>query len=90
MTHREAPWLEARGSLPFEASSNEVITHAAMRAYYSCASSREQKIVMTFGQKSNELISFMQEMSDADGVLLDELSDFDLDSAPARRSCALD
>lgn len=34
LTHREAPWREARGDTPPGARSNAVITHAAMGEYY--------------------------------------------------------
>lgn len=35
MTHREDPWLKARGSLAPEAKSNKKITKAALQRYYS-------------------------------------------------------
>lgn len=35
LTHREAPWRDARGELPEGAGSDVVITHDAMRSYYS-------------------------------------------------------
>ncbi len=35
LTHREAPWKEARKGLPEGARSNQVITHTAMANYYS-------------------------------------------------------
>ena len=34
MTHREKPWMEARGSLAFDAPSTKVIPKNTMRAYY--------------------------------------------------------
>jgi uncharacterized phage-associated protein len=34
LTHREAPWKDARGNLPAGASSREEITPAAMYEYY--------------------------------------------------------
>jgi uncharacterized phage-associated protein len=34
MTHREAPWRDARGDLPPEALSDAEITHEAMRAFF--------------------------------------------------------
>lgn len=42
MTHAEAPWKNARGSLSREASSNRVITHAAMREYFSSLAQPKQ------------------------------------------------
>ncbi|AIQ99034.1 DUF4065 domain-containing protein [Pluralibacter gergoviae] len=35
LTHKEAPWLEARGDMPPMASCSEVITKASMAEYYS-------------------------------------------------------
>ncbi|ALB65734.1 Panacea domain-containing protein [Cronobacter dublinensis] len=35
LTHKEAPWLEARGDLQPMASCSEVITKASMAEYYS-------------------------------------------------------
>ena len=35
LTHAESPWRDARGELPAGASSNRVISHDAMVAYYS-------------------------------------------------------
>lgn len=35
LTHSEAPWKDARGNLPPEASSNRKITIPAMRDFYS-------------------------------------------------------
>lgn len=37
MTHKEAPWVNARGSLPPNVKSEEEITHNAMRDYYKAA-----------------------------------------------------
>jgi uncharacterized phage-associated protein len=34
MTHRELPWLDARGGLPPDAWSDAEITHDAMRAFF--------------------------------------------------------
>jgi uncharacterized phage-associated protein len=34
MTHRERPWVEARGNLPIDALSNNVITKDSMKTYY--------------------------------------------------------
>lgn len=34
LTHAEYPWQHARGNLPEDASSNAVITHDDMKAYY--------------------------------------------------------
>ena len=33
-THGESPWLEARGALPPDAESNNVLTHAAMKNFF--------------------------------------------------------
>jgi uncharacterized phage-associated protein len=35
MTHSEAPWRDARGSLAPDEPSNRVITHEAMKQFYS-------------------------------------------------------
>jgi uncharacterized phage-associated protein len=35
MTHREKPWLEARGSLAPDASSSNIITKKAMQDFYT-------------------------------------------------------
>lgn len=35
LTHAEAPWIDARGELPPEARSNNVIPREAMRSYYA-------------------------------------------------------
>ncbi|WP_082579184.1 type II toxin-antitoxin system antitoxin SocA domain-containing protein [Massilia sp. Root133] len=35
MTHREAPWLDARGDLPETQGSTEIITKDALRAYFT-------------------------------------------------------
>lgn len=35
MTHSEDPWRAARGNLPPDASSHELISKESMRAYYS-------------------------------------------------------
>lgn len=35
LTHREAPWLDARKGLPPGSPGSAVITHAAMAEYYS-------------------------------------------------------
>lgn len=34
MTHEESPWLNARGDLPMDESSNAVISHKDMSSYY--------------------------------------------------------
>jgi uncharacterized phage-associated protein len=34
MTHTEAPWIEARGDLPTDASCNEIISKESMREYF--------------------------------------------------------
>jgi len=34
MTHREQPWIDARGNLPIDAHSSNIIPKAAMRDYY--------------------------------------------------------
>ena len=34
MTHRERPWIEARGNLPIDALSSNVITKDSMKKYY--------------------------------------------------------
>ena len=34
MTHSEAPWIEARGDLPTDASCNEIISKESMREYF--------------------------------------------------------
>ncbi|MCK8664872.1 DUF4065 domain-containing protein [Pseudomonas azerbaijanoccidens] len=34
MTHREKPWLEARGNLPEDQGSRETITKKTMKAYF--------------------------------------------------------
>jgi uncharacterized phage-associated protein len=34
LTHREAPWIEARAGLGIGERGNQVITHAAMAEYY--------------------------------------------------------
>ena len=34
MTHDEGPWREARGDLPDDEGSSEVITHESMRRYF--------------------------------------------------------
>ena len=34
MTHRESPWIEARGNLPVDALSSNVISKLAMMNYY--------------------------------------------------------
>ena len=35
LTHKEAPWKDARGNLPDEAKSNVVISKESMRKFYS-------------------------------------------------------
>jgi len=35
MTHHEAPWREARGSLPPDVGSNAIISHESMKKFYS-------------------------------------------------------
>ena len=35
LTHRESPWRDARGSLAPDEPSNRVITHEAMKKFYS-------------------------------------------------------
>lgn len=37
VTHKEAPWKEARAGCPSEQRSNEVITKASIRAYFQAA-----------------------------------------------------
>ena len=34
-THRESPWIEARGSLPQDVSSNQIITKDSMLIFFS-------------------------------------------------------
>jgi uncharacterized phage-associated protein len=34
MTHREQPWIEARGGIPMEEPSNAIITKDSMRDFY--------------------------------------------------------
>jgi uncharacterized phage-associated protein len=34
LSHREQPWLTARGGMPPDASSNAVITHDSMKTFY--------------------------------------------------------
>ena len=35
LTHKESPWLEARGETPIGAASCAVISHSSMHEYYS-------------------------------------------------------
>jgi len=35
MTHREAPWIDARGGIPESEGSSEVITKESMRSYFA-------------------------------------------------------
>jgi uncharacterized phage-associated protein len=35
MTHREDPWIDARGNLPIDAPSNAIIPKEAMQEYYN-------------------------------------------------------
>jgi uncharacterized phage-associated protein len=41
LTHAEAPWVDARGSLPPTARSNQLITPDAMAAYYAALDADE-------------------------------------------------
>ena len=34
-THRESPWIDARGSLPQDVSSNQIITKESMHLFFS-------------------------------------------------------
>jgi uncharacterized phage-associated protein len=34
MTHREQPWIEARGGIPMDEPSNAIIAKDTMRNYY--------------------------------------------------------
>jgi uncharacterized phage-associated protein len=80
LTHREDPWRNARGDLPLEARSNTPITHTSMRAYYETSDSAEKRVVIAFGRRKNPIISFIEDMSDDEAAVLDELGD--LDAAP--------
>lgn len=42
MTHREAPWLEARGDLPPDQPSHAVISHESMKRFYREMASRAE------------------------------------------------
>ena len=43
LTHSEAPWIIARGGLPPDVSSNNVISRKSMRDYYSAVLNRQNK-----------------------------------------------
>jgi uncharacterized phage-associated protein len=42
MTHREPPWLEARGSLPSDEPSNAVITPGSMARYFKELAAKQE------------------------------------------------
>jgi uncharacterized phage-associated protein len=42
MTHREKPWLDARGSLPIDAPSHEVITQESMKQYFKSLAAQQK------------------------------------------------
>ena len=43
MTHSEKPWLEARGNLPIDAPSNEIISKESMREYFKTRVEEEEE-----------------------------------------------
>jgi hypothetical protein len=43
MTHAEDPWKRARGSLPPDAPSNEIIEKAWMKEYYGARVKEDQE-----------------------------------------------
>ncbi|MBD2628083.1 Panacea domain-containing protein [Trichormus variabilis] len=42
MTHREDPWIEARGNIPQDAPSNAIISKEAMKEYYQKRAEAEE------------------------------------------------
>ncbi|TAF05170.1 MAG: DUF4065 domain-containing protein [Nostocales cyanobacterium] len=42
MTHREYPWIEARGNIPQDAPSNAIISKEAMKEYYQKRAEAEE------------------------------------------------
>lgn len=42
MTHSEEPWIAARGDLPPDAPSNEVISRKSMEKYYAARAPEEE------------------------------------------------
>lgn len=85
LTHREAPWKEARAGLPADAWSDAEISVDAMRAYYSSTPSHAREQILTFQPgKANSLIDFMQSMTDDEASVVDELAQLDVDPEIAK------
>lgn len=41
MTHREGPWIDARGGVPMDSPSNAIITKSAMKEFYRALGNQE-------------------------------------------------
>lgn len=77
LTHREDPWKNARGSLPLEARSTTEITLEAMLTYYRDAESAEKRQILSFGTRTNSLVSFIENLNEDDAAVIDELAELD-------------
>lgn len=76
VTHREAPWRDARGGMAAESKSNAIITTAAMEAFYSQISTGNSKIIPEALERGYELL---MSLSEDEQHLLDEDEDYDPD-----------
>jgi uncharacterized phage-associated protein len=75
LTHREAPWVDARAGLAPDDLSRQPIAKDAMRNYYAGADTIEARIV---SGHSNPLLDFIETMSDDESALVETLAERDL------------
>jgi hypothetical protein len=42
MTHREKPWLDARGGIPIDKPSHAIISHESMKQYFKSLAAQQE------------------------------------------------
>jgi len=75
LTHREAPWVEARAGLAPDDRSRRPITKDAMKKYYAGADSMEARIVKG---SANPVLDFLDTMNDDEAALVETMVERDL------------
>jgi len=64
ITHREDPWIKARGNLPPEAPSNEIITLESIIDYFSIIKDRNKmKAMMDMNKYAQEMVTLISTKS---------------------------
>lgn len=72
LTHREAPWIDARAGLMPQDKGNVEITPSAMKKYYESSETSERAALLN--KVENPFTDYLASMSAADEAIFDELA----------------